>query len=615
MSDRGDIERVLGSTDIVRVVRERIELIQKGREWVGLCPFHDDRSPSMFVSPAKQIFKCFACGAGGDALSFVQKYDGVEFLQALEHLAEVAGIELTPRGRRQPEGAGRSERASALDANDFAQGYFRRCLVHPQAGAEARDMIERRGISAEMVEAFGIGAAPNGWDGLVQAALKTNRPVEALAGAQLVRQREQGGGHYDVFRHRLMFPIHDQGGRVIAFGGRRLSEDDPAKYLNSPESPVFKKSGVLYGLWKANAGIRKAGYCIVTEGYTDTIACHQAGFTNTVATLGTAFTSEHAVLLRRLCPRVVLLFDGDEAGLSAADRAVGVLFAEPLDVQIAILDGRHGAKDPDELLKQDDGAARFERLIGSAEDLLSFRFGRLKQRLDGVGRGALLQGVEDEVRWLGEHGLRQIDPARQDRVLAQLGDLSGLDQHRLRELALRSPRRARAGIDTKGEAGLAGVLELTAGDKLVGAVLLEPAAWGLLSDDDVTMLRESLAGGPSEPIAAVLDELAADGEAFTMAALRGRLDEDDFQWASTLVAWADRQGWSSILTRADPLKPAVENEPVMVQEPVRQAIAGLVRRLAGQRSNQEVDPFERIRARREQLARFQTDPGRIARPS
>lgn len=605
MSDRGDIERVLAATDIVRVVRERVDLREKGREWVGLCPFHDDRSPSMYVSPAKQIFKCFACGAGGDALSFVQKYDGVEFPQALEHLAEGAGVELTPRGRQAPSGPGRSERAAAIDANAFGQEYFRKSLVDPGAGKAARAMIERRGISPEMVEAFGIGAAPAGWDGLVQAVLRAKRPVEAFAAAQLVKARDQGGGHYDVFRNRLMFPIHDQGGRVIAFGGRRLSEDDPAKYLNSPESPVFKKSGVLYGLWKANAGIRQAGYCIVTEGYTDTIACHQAGFTNTVATLGTAFTAEHAALLRRLCSRIVLLFDGDEAGLAAADRAVGVLFAEPLDVQIAILGREGGAKDPDELLKQGRGKERFEAMLRSADDLLAFRFDRLKARLEGRGRSALLSGVEEEVRWLGEHGLRRIEPARRDRILAQLGNLSGLDQYRLRELALSAPRRARGG-DTPMPASGEGPppSELSAGDKLVGVVLLEPAAWGLLSEDDATLLRDMVAGGPSEPVAAAVDRLAAEGETLTMAALRGELDEQSLQWASTLVAWAERQagGERSIGTAG-------------VDESVRVEVAGLLRQMLGRQSSREVDPFERIRARKEQLARFENDPGRIARPS
>ncbi len=606
MSDRGDIERVLAATDIVRVVRERVELREKGREWVGLCPFHDDRSPSMFVSPAKQIFKCFACGAGGDALSFVQKYDGVEFPQALEHLAEVAGVELTPKGRRAPSGPGRSERTSALEANAFAQDYFRRSLVDPRAGQTARAMIERRGISPEMVEAFGIGAAPEGWDGLVQSVLRAKRPVEAFAAAQLVKAREQGGGHYDVFRNRLMFPIHDQGGRVIAFGGRRLNDDDPAKYLNSPESPVFKKSGVLYGLWKANAGIRQAGFCIVTEGYTDTIACHQAGFTNTVATLGTAFTAEHAALLRRLCSRVVLLFDGDEAGLTAADRAVGVLFAEPLDVQIAILGESDDAKDPDDLLKQPGGKERFATMVRSAADLLTFRFERLRQRLAGQGRSALLKGVEDEVRWLGEHGLRQIEPARQDRILAQLGNLSGLDQYRLRELALSVPRRARAS-GTDGSSGEPGgrSAAMSAADRLLGVVLLEPKAWGLLSEDDAIMLRDAVAGGPSEPVAAAVDHLAAEGEAISMAVLRGVLEEDAFQWASTLVAWAER---GSLLSSDGGGGGDADGA-------LGPLVAGLMRQILGRQTSQEVDPFERIRARREQLARFQHDPGRIARPS
>lgn len=603
MSDRGDIERVLGATDIVRVVRERVELRQKGREWVGLCPFHDDRSPSMFVSPAKQIFKCFACGAGGDALTFVQKYDGVEFPQALEHLAEAAGVELTPRGQRPQAGLGRGDRATALAANTFAQDYFRRTLLDPQAGREAREMIQRRGISPEMVDAFGLGASPAGWDGLVQAALKARQPIEALATAQVVRPREQGGGHYDVFRHRLMFPIHDQGGRVIAFGGRRLSEDDPAKYLNSPESPVFKKSAVLYGLGRATTGIRQSGFCIVTEGYTDTIACHQAGFTNTVATLGTAFTPEHASMLRRLCGRVVLLFDGDEAGLSAADRAVGVLFAEPIDVRIAILGRDGGAKDPDELLKQDGGADRFRAMLAQAQDLLAFRFGRLRLRLAGHGRASLMSAVEDEVRWLGEHGLRGLEPARQDQIFAQLGNLSGLEQYRLRDLARGTMRARGAGVDQSPE-GAEALAPVTAGDRLVGLVLWEPRAWGLLSEDDATSLREAVAGGPSEAVAAAIDGLHAEGEPITMRALRGLLDEAGLAWASTLVSWAGRHVPDGGEPEGDgALGPGV-----------RSMVSVLMRQILGERVVETDDPLDRIRARREQLARFRDDPGRIARP-
>lgn len=606
MSDRGDIDRVLSATDIVRVVRERVELRQKGREWVGLCPFHDDRSPSMYVSPAKQIFKCFACGSGGDALTFVQKYDGVEFPQALEHLAEVAGVELTPRGQRAVGGPTRDERATALAANVFAQDYFRRVLTDPQVGRAAREMIQRRGISSEMVSAFGVGASPAGWDGLVQAALKAGQPIEALAMAQLVRVREQGGGHYDVFRNRLMFPIHDQGGRVIAFGGRRLSEDDPAKYLNSPESVVFKKSSVLYGLWRATTGIRQNGYCIVTEGYTDTIACHQAGFSNTVATLGTAFTPEHATTLRRLCGRVVLLFDGDEAGLSAADRAVGVLFAEPIDVRIAILGLEGGAKDPDELLKQDGGVDRFRQMLGQAQDLLTFRFNRLRERLGGLGRSSLLTAIEDEVRWLGEHGLRGLEPARQDQIFAQLGNLSGLEQYRLRALAQGVGGRARRALPEEQQGNTAALAPSTAGDRLVGVVLWEPRALGLLSEDDAILLREAVAGGPSEPVAAAIDRLHADGEEVTMRGMRGELAEADLAWASTLVAWASQNAPDSAAEGA--------GEGSEVGAGVRSMVAGLLRQILGERTVETDDPLDRIRARREHLARFREDPGRIARP-
>ncbi|GIW74344.1 MAG: hypothetical protein KatS3mg103_0866 [Phycisphaerales bacterium] len=633
MGDRSDIERVLSATDIVRVVRARVELRQKGREWVGLCPFHDDRSPSMYVSPGKQIFKCFACGAGGDALTFVQKYDGVGFVEALEHLAELSGVTLEDRrqGRALAErgGSGRSRRAQALEANALAQRFYRQCLEDVQLGAQARAMIERRGISPEMVEAFGLGAAPDGWDHLVRAARASGLAIEALELASLARQRANGQGHFDVFRHRLMFPIHDQGGRVIGFGGRRLSEDDPAKYLNSPESVVFRKSSVLYGLWRAAGGIRKAGWCLVTEGYTDTIACHQAGLSNTVATLGTAFTTEHARLLRRLCERVVLLFDGDEAGLRAADRAVGVLFAGPLDVQIAVLDGSDGAKDPDELLAQADGRQRFEALLAGAKDLLSYRFQRLRSALAGKGRSALLSAIEEEVRWLGEHGLGEVEPARQDRIFAQLGDLSGLDQVHLRRLALSARRPGRAVRPVSGDSGQrpgpgaaggpvgdpagdarvgGGSAPLSAADKLVGLVLHEPAAWGLLSEDDVTALREALAGGPSDPVAAAIDRLAAEGEPISMAALRAELDESAIQRASTLAAWAERQ-WAQV----DLGSTAQTGDDA--GRALGQAVAGLLRAVVSRQAQVSIDPLERIAARKSQLARFERDPGRIARPT
>ncbi|MEO1007951.1 MAG: DNA primase [Planctomycetota bacterium] len=596
MGDRADIERVLSATDIVRVVRERVDLKEKGREWVGLCPFHDDRSPSMYVSPAKQIFKCFACGEGGDVLAFVQKYDGVDFPQALRHLAEVAGIELSNRPREASEST-RTERAAVLEANAFAQRYFRETLADPARGRTARAMIERRGISPEMQEAFGLGAAVDAWDGLANAVARARAPMEAFVQAELLHPRKTGQGHYDVFRDRLMFPIADQGGRVIAFGGRTLGDDpETAKYYNSPATSVFAKSKVLYGLRQATPAIRREGFCIVTEGYTDTIACHQAGFANTVATLGTAFTADHARLLRRLCSRVLLLFDGDAAGLNAADKAVGVLFAEPLDVQIAVLGGDAGAKDPDELLRRQDGAERFRGLLGAARDVLAFRFDRLRGRLEGRGRAATLEAIEEDVRWLAEHGIADLEPARQDHLFAQLASVSGLDQHRLRTLAAGTRRRAPA---ERTDAPAAERPPLRPADRLLGLLLGEPTLWAGLAEDDIVLLRDAVQGGASEPVARVLDELISEGEEPTLPILRTLLDEASLQWAASLIAEAEHAS-------------AGDTHEKSVSRTER--IRGLLRQIGREVGTQQADPLDRVRAAREHIARFQADPARIARP-
>jgi len=604
MGDRSDIERVLAATDIVPVVQERVRLTQKGREWVGLCPFHDDSSPSMFVSPEKQIFKCFACGAGGDALTFVQRHDGLDFPQALEQLAERAGVPLERgRSRGGTDSQGADGRRAILEANAWAHRFFRATLEDKSLGELARQTIARRGISAEMVEAFALGAAPAAWDGLARAGSRAGLPMRALEAAQLVRPRDGGGSHYDLFRNRLIFPIHDQGGRVIAFGGRRLADEDTAKYLNSPETAVFHKSAVLYGLRQATPAIRQSGACIVTEGYTDTIACHQAGFTNTVATLGTAFTPDHARLLRRLCSTIVLLLDGDEAGLRAADRAAGVLFGLPLDVRIAILDPDAGAKDPDELLSQRDGRAAFERLVADAQDVLAFRFDRLASRLAGLDRVASINTIEEEIRWLADHGVRELDPLRREAVLGRLGALSGLDPHRLRELCVPSGGARHGRAEQAATPAPADAPRLTPADKLLGLVLFEPSALALLGEDDLIMLREAVAGGPSEAVAAAVDALAAEGEAVGMPALRATLPEVAFQWAVTLAACVQR----------DLCPQGLADQAGLGGATLHEVVAGLLLQLGRQAAALQTDPIERLRAARERLSRFPADPGRVAR--
>ena len=283
----------------------------------------------------------------------------------------------------------------------MACGFFRAILNHPEHGQAAREVIARRGISDEMVERFLIGASPDRWDGLVMTSEKQGVRTEALLGAGLVKQRERGDGQYDALRNRLIFPICDQIGRVIAFGGRKINEEDEPKYLNSPETSVFKKSTTLFGINHAARAIKRERTAVIVEGYTDVIACHQAGVEHVVGTLGTALTSGHATVLRRLCDTVVLLFDGDAAGIKAADRAIEVLLSETIDIKIAALAGYTEAKDPDELFKQ----AERGLLLHHPRDLVTS-----SSEAHGLDKVQLcLQDLEASRVWIGGH---QIPRAR-----------------------------------------------------------------------------------------------------------------------------------------------------------------------------------------------------------
>ncbi len=446
-----DKRRVLEATDLVRLIGEHVALKRKGREWACLCPFHDDHNPSMYVVPHKQIYHCFVCGAGGDALSFIMNFHKMGFREALQLLADKGGVQLAPPPRR----AGSAEfdagpvasREDIIGANRAAQDFFRAILTHAEHGRQARELLERRGVSREMIELFGLGAAPARWDGLgVTIAAKKLDPAPFLA-AGLIKQRESGGsgggggGTYDAMRNRLTFPIHDALGRVIAFGGRRIDDADEPKYLNSPETLIFNKSATLYGLPMASAAIREQGVAIVTEGYMDCIACHQAGVKNVVATLGTALTPLGARVLRRLCDRIVLLFDGDDAGQRAADRAIEVLFAEPVDVRIASMaaagatsvegspgEGGKPPKDPDELLKQAGGVARFGAMISASVDALEHRFTRLRARTSALGLAARSRAIEDEIARLAELGLGRISPVRRHLIIRRIASLAGIPE-------------------------------------------------------------------------------------------------------------------------------------------------------------------------------------------
>ena len=373
--DNNIVVRIQQATDIVEVVSEHLSLDRKGKEFVGLCPFHADHKPSMYVNPAKQIFKCFACGAGGDVFKFIQLRERLTFPQAIERLAERAGIRLQQHRRPKQADAAAGDPAQIAKVNAWAQKFWQQQLFDEQTGADARKYVASRQIGDETAGEWGIGLAAEGWDNLIKAARAKGIADKLLIDSGLAVLRQQGG-LYDKFRNRLMFPIFDVTGRVIAFGGRTLG-DDPAKYMNSPATVLFDKSNSLYGLDKARHSIVADGTAVVVEGYTDVIIAHQAGCANVVAALGTSFTQGHAKALRRYAKRIVLVFDNDAAGMEAANRALEVCLAQRIDIKLTFVS--QGNDPCDFILSQ--GAEAFKQLVADSIDVMEYKWQRLQAGL------------------------------------------------------------------------------------------------------------------------------------------------------------------------------------------------------------------------------------------
>jgi DNA primase len=387
LSDRGYIDRVREATDIVEFIGEVVKLRRAGSDYVALCPFHDEKTPSFTVSPRKQIFHCFGCGVGGDVIAFAMRYDNLDFGPALETLAKRAGIP-PQRPLTGPEQRAAAERDQLLEVNRRAQAAFVRWLRGDDR--KALEYARRRGLSDELVDRFGLGYAPPVWDGLLRTLVAAGVSVGRAVAAGLIVPRDGGGGGYDRFRDRLTFPIREAGGEVIAFGGRTLGEDK-AKYLNSPESPIFKKGDTLFGLDVAQQEIRRRDISLCVEGYMDAITLHAYGFGHTVAVLGTALTRQHVRRIKRYSTNLLLLFDGDAAGLRAALRALEVTLNEGLSVRVATLP--HG-DDPDSLLRK-DGADGMEACLAAAAPLFEFAVSELLRQAGGNDLASRLRALRD----------------------------------------------------------------------------------------------------------------------------------------------------------------------------------------------------------------------------
>ena len=382
------IDDLLARVDIVDVIERRVPLKKAGREWTARCPFHDERSPSFYVSPVKQFFHCFGCGAHGSAIKFLMDYERLEFLDAVEELAQTVGLKVPHEGG---DARPREDRTDLYGILDAAAAWFQREL--PKSAA-AQAYCRTRGLDADTVQRFRIGWAPAGWDGLLRALGTTPERLALLDQAGLIASGERGK-HYDRFRERLMFPILDRRGRVIAFGGRVISSANPAredqeaslpahpsqqgpgpKYLNSPETPLFHKGRELFALWQVKQANTRLTRLLVVEGYMDVIALHQHGLPTAVATLGTSTSADHAELLFRAAPDVYFCFDGDKAGRAAAWRALESVLPRLRDGRQALFLFLPEGEDPDSLVRK-EGKAGFEQRLAQAMPLSEYFFEEL----------------------------------------------------------------------------------------------------------------------------------------------------------------------------------------------------------------------------------------------
>ncbi|MBC7926252.1 MAG: DNA primase [Bryobacteraceae bacterium] len=411
-------EQVKAQVDIVVTVREYLPLRKAGGRFVGLCPFHTEKSPSFGVNPALGIYKCFGCGAGGDVIKFVQEIETLTFWEALKALAERNGIPIPQRADR-PHDPDTDLRAALFEMHEQASVYFAQNLFGA-AGSDVREYLTKRGLASSAAQQFLLGYSEPSWDSLLRRFGSRYSPAQ-LEASGLFGKRDDGG-LYDKFRGRLMFPIHNESGKIIAFGGRALRAEDEPKYLNSQKTPIYDKSSVLYNLHRAKDGIRKGGRGILVEGYMDVIGVFSAGVRNVVASCGTALTATQVRTLKRFSPNVVVNFDPDNAGANATERSIQMLLEE--GVKMRVLELENGL-DPDEYIQQ-RGAEAYSERLNRAANYFIWLADRARKKFSGNSAEARVEGYNA----LLLPALRKIhDPLERAAVATEIADYLGLDRN------------------------------------------------------------------------------------------------------------------------------------------------------------------------------------------
>jgi DNA primase len=546
MAEAGSFaEKVKQQADIVRVIGEYVRLKKTGQNFTGLCPFHQEKTPSFAVHPVRQIYHCFGCGAGGDVFKFVMELDKCAFPEAVRTVAEKCGIAIPkPRERSPEERVENQQRAALVEMHREAAAFFARQLHDAAEGKVAAAYLEDRGLNREATERFELGWAPSSGDALLRR-LKPKYSEKLLEASGLF-SRDQGGRLYDRFRRRIIFPIANEGGKVIAFGGRAMGEDMP-KYMNSPETPIYTKSTVLYHFDRAKESLRRDDFAILVEGYMDAIAVARAGFANVVASCGTSLAEPQIRLLSRATRRVIVNYDPDTAGQAATERSLALLLEKEFDVRVLALPG--GA-DPDKFLR-DQGADAYRKLLAQSPPYLDYLIGRARRMDLGTASGkvAAMNYLMPYVKLLPDRLLRS---EWATRIASELR----VDEPVLREALRRAAVERRAEVQPKVELLAPAVKPaerqlirmLVEGEGFREKLANEIKSSGLhrgLESEKILELLISKAGEPADPasLAAELGEkdghllfevlFEAPSEATWETAenclnvLRGRLDEQE----------------------------------------------------------------------------------------
>lgn len=442
------IEAVRSKTDIVDLIGEYVQLTKRGKNWFGLCPFHDESSPSFSVTEDKQLFHCFGCGASGNAITFIMDIENSPFTEAVVKLAERTGIEIDAAVSEGSGAKPHNEFKSMIEAHALAANFYSHLLLNTVEGEEALEYLEKRGFTRESIEKYGIGWSLNDNEALTSLLKRKSFDMREMERAGLCIMKDNGTGYFDRFRARIMFPLHDDNGNVVAFSGRIISgSKQEAKYLNSPETPIFEKSHILYNFHNARLNVRKTGKVILFEGFMDTISADRAGVMNSVAVMGTSLSDTHLLKLKRIAKEIIICCDGDDAGWEAAKRFADMATQKGLDVKIALLPGK---MDPDDYITEQGGDAFREKIIGNPHSFMSFILAYAKRSKNLSYENDVLQYIHEVLEELAKRS----SPVERDLYFRQLSTVTGVSIEAINQqfIKMAGHQAKKAKVEPHGEA-------------------------------------------------------------------------------------------------------------------------------------------------------------------